>query len=224
MSGFVVSVASEQHLEFAEQICKEIEESAKARGTGIAKRNPEYIKQKMREGKAVIAFTDNGDLAGFCYIESWGHDKFVANSGLIVVPKFRLGGLATKIKEEAFNLSRTKFPKAKLFGLTTSQAVMKINSQLGYDKVQFAELTDDKDFWKGCSSCINYDILSSTNQKHCLCTGMLYDPEKKEKASEKAIEEPIVVPNNEKADLLTHRGHAYGIAHPKAYELDEVFC
>jgi len=224
MSEFVVSVASEQHLEFAEQICKEIEESAKARGTGIAKRNPEYIKQKMREGKAVIAFTGEGHLAGFCYIESWGHDKFVANSGLIVVPKFRLGGLATKIKEEAFNLSRSKFPTAKLFGLTTSQAVMKINAQLGYDKVQFAELTDDKDFWKGCSSCINYDILSSTDQKHCLCTGMLYDPEKKEKAAKLTTEEPILAVEEEKADAIEPIKRQYGVAYPKAYELDEVFC
>lgn len=228
MNGFVVSAASEAHLDFAEQICKEIEESAKARGTGIAKRNPEYIKQKMREGKAVIAFTDNGDLAGFCYIESWGHDKFVANSGLIVVPKFRLGGLATKIKEEAFNLSRKKFPGAKLFGLTTSAAVMKINAQLGYDKVQFSALTDDNDFWKGCSSCVNYDILTSTNRKHCLCTGMLYDPEKKEETEvKKESAETSVATITEKQSSSSKeplKRPAITIPSPKAYELDEVFC
>ncbi|MFQ3577356.1 MAG: GNAT family N-acetyltransferase, partial [Cytophagales bacterium] len=146
----------------------------------IAKRNPDYIKQKMREGKAVIAVKkDDNRFAGFCYIESWGHDKFVANSGLIVAPEFRKFGLATAIKEKAFELSRKKFPKSKLFGLTTSLAVMKINSELGYKPVSFSELTDDEDFWKGCSSCVNYDILTRTNKKHCLCTGMLYDPAEK---------------------------------------------
>ena len=191
MNEFVVSVASEAYLHFAEEICKEIEESAKARGTGIAKRNPEYIKQKMREGKAIIALTEDAQLAGFCYIESWGHDKFVANSGLIVVPKFRMGGLATTIKEEAFKLSLVKFPGAKLFGLTTSTAVMKINSLLGYKKVQFAELTSDDDFWRGCSSCVNYDILTSTDRKHCLCTGMLFDPEKNKEKNVVAEKQPV---------------------------------
>jgi len=182
MSDFIVQVAGEQHQHLAEAICKEMEESAKARGTGIAKRNPDYIRQKMREGKAILATTKGGEFAGFCYIETWGHEKFVSNSGLIVAPAFRKDGLATKIKQKAFELSRKKYPDAKLFGLTTSLAVMKINSDLGYEPVTFSELTDDADFWKGCSSCVNYDILTSRNHKMCLCTGMVYDPkEVKEK-------------------------------------------
>ena len=182
MSDFIVQVAGEQHQHLAEAICKEMEESAKARGTGIAKRNPDYIRQKMQEGKAIIATTKEGVFAGFCYIETWGHEKFVSNSGLIVAPAFRKDGLATKIKHRAFELSRKKYPDAKLFGLTTSLAVMKINSDLGYEPVTFSELTDDADFWKGCSSCVNYDILTSRNHKMCLCTGMVYDPkEVKEK-------------------------------------------
>ncbi|HAR19570.1 MAG TPA: GNAT family N-acetyltransferase [Cytophagales bacterium] len=225
MNEFVVSVASEAFLPFAEQICKEIEESAKARGTGIAKRNPEYIKQKMREGKAVIALTNEGELAGFCYIESWGHDKFVANSGLIVVPKFRMGGLATTIKEEAFNLSLLKFPGAKLFGLTTSTAVMKINSMLGYKKVQFSKLTDDEDFWKGCSSCVNYDILTSTNRKHCLCTGMLYDPatnkEEKNATEKQPVDEEKPVENNVKT---VSKSIQTSISTPQAFELDSIYA
>lgn len=158
-----------------------MEESAKARGTGIAKRNPEYVKKKMREGKAIIALTKEAEprFAGFCYIETWGHEKFVDNSGLIVAPEFRKAGLATIIKHRSFDLSRKKYPKAKLFGLTTSIPVMKINQELGYKPVSFSELTDDEDFWKGCSSCVNYDILTRTNKKHCLCTGMLYDPAEK---------------------------------------------
>jgi hypothetical protein len=182
MSEFIVTVAGERHQHLAEAICKEMEESAKARGTGIAKRNPDYIRKKMEEGKAIIATTKDGLFAGFCYIETWGHDKYVANSGLIVSPQYRKGGLATKIKEKAFELSRTKYPDAKLFGLTTSLAVMRINSDLGYKPVTFSELTDDDTFWKGCSSCVNYDILNRMDRKMCLCTGMVFDPKEKDKS------------------------------------------
>lgn len=182
MSEFTIQVAGEQHKHLAEAICKEMEESAKARGTGIAKRNPEYIRKKMAEGKAVIATTKDGSFAGFCYIETWGHEKYVANSGLIVAPAYRKEGLATKIKEKAFELSRKKYPEAKLFGLTTSLAVMKINSELGYKPVTFSELTDDEEFWKGCSSCVNYDILNRMNRRMCLCTGMVYDPKEANKS------------------------------------------
>ncbi|MDF2454667.1 MAG: hypothetical protein K0R51_660 [Cytophagaceae bacterium] len=181
MEEFKVQVANEGHKHLAEAICLEMEESAKARGTGIAKRNPDYIRQKMEEGKAIIATSKSGDFAGFCYLETWGHGKYVSNSGLIVSPKFRNSGLATKIKIKAFNYTRKKYPDAKLFGLTTSAAVMKINSELGYRPVHFTELTDDEQFWKGCSSCINYPILQSKDRKLCLCTGMLYDPVEKNK-------------------------------------------
>lgn len=182
MSDFEVTVAQEKHLQFAEAIAAEMAESAKARGTGIAKRSPEYLKNKIKEGKAVIAIhKKSGDVAGFCYVESWGHNDYVANSGLIVFPDYRKFGLATLIKERAFKLSRKLFPKAKLFGLTTSLAVMKINSDLGYHPVTFSELTDDDAFWKGCQSCVNYEILQSKDRKNCLCTGMLYDAEEKKK-------------------------------------------
>jgi hypothetical protein len=177
---FRVHYANEAHFSYAEEICRLMEESAKVRGTGIAKRKPEYIQNKMKEGKSVIAFC--GDkLAGFCYIESWGDKKFVANSGLIVSPEFRKSGLARAIKRKAFELSRTKFPDAKIFGITTSLAVMKINTDLGYKPVTFSELTDDDAFWKGCESCVNYDILQRNNRRMCLCTAMLYDPNKKQK-------------------------------------------
>ena len=173
---FVVIVASELHEKFAETICAEIETSAKARGTGIAKRSPDYIREKMREGKAVVAFSPEGEWAGFCYIESWSHGKFVANSGLIVASAFRKHGLAKAIKHKIFELSRSKYPEAKLFGLTTGLAVMKINSELGYEPMTYSELTDDEDFWKGCQSCVNFAILQSKERKNCLCTAMIYDP------------------------------------------------
>lgn len=185
--SFIIIPATEAHLAYAETITTEMEESAKARGTGIAKRSPEYIKQKMREGKAVIALTKKGVWAGFCYIEAWGHGKFVANSGLIVSPAFRKYGLARLIKGEIFKLSRTKFPDAKIFGLTTGAAVMKINSELGYIPVSYSDLTDDEEFWKGCNSCVNVEILKSKNRQNCLCTAMLYDPSKKAKTDEVAL-------------------------------------
>lgn len=178
--NFKVVSASIAHVNYAEEICRLMEESAKIRGTGIAKRKPEYIIEKMVEDKAVIAFC-NDTLAGFCYIESWGHGQFVANSGLIVSPEYRKSGLARAIKKKVFELSRKKYPEAKIFGITTSLAVMKINSELGYKPVTFSELTTDESFWKGCQSCINYDILQRNKQKMCLCTAMLFDPKKKTK-------------------------------------------
>ncbi len=176
---FNVQVAGPEHILYAEEVGAIIEEAAKKRGTGIAKREPEYIRAKMRDGKPIIAL--HGDaLAGFCYIETWGHEKYVANSGLIVSQDYRNEGLARRIKETAFELSRKKYPGAKLFGITTSLAVMKINSDLGYRPVTFSELTTDEEFWRGCQSCPNYDILTRTQRKMCLCTGMLCDPNEKE--------------------------------------------
>lgn len=184
---FVVIPATEQHIQYAQQICDEMEESAKARGTGIARRSPEYVAQKMREGKAVIALRNDGVWAGFCYIETWSHNKFVANSGLIVSPQFRNFGLAKSIKYRVFELSREKFPDAKIFGLTTGLAVMKINSELGYEPVTYSELTQDEEFWKGCQSCVNYDILMSKERKNCMCTAMLWDPVEKAKEIEEKM-------------------------------------
>jgi len=173
---FQILVADESHESFAEIICEEMAASALARGTGIAKRSPEYIREKIREGKAVIAFSNEGIWAGFCYIETWSTGEYVANSGLIVAPSFRKGGLAKKIKKKIFELSRKKYPDAKIFGLTTGLAVMKINSELGYEPVTYSELTQDDAFWSGCKSCVNYEILMSKERKNCMCTAMLYDP------------------------------------------------
>jgi hypothetical protein len=173
---FKILIADPSHQDFAQIICDEMESSAKARGTGIAKRSPEYIKEKMREGKAVIAFTEDSIWAGFCYIETWSHGEYVANSGLIVAPVFRKSGLAKNIKKKIFDLSRKLYPGAKLFGLTTGLAVMKINSDLGYEPVTYSELTQDEAFWAGCKSCVNYEILMSKERKNCMCTAMLYDP------------------------------------------------
>jgi hypothetical protein len=94
-------------------------------------------------------------------------------------------GIAKKIKYGAFQLSRKMFPGAKLFGLTTNSAVMRINAELGYIPVTYAQLTQDPSFWKGCESCQNYDILMRTGMKDCLCTAMIYDPNKPKEHYEK---------------------------------------
>ncbi|MDP5081669.1 MAG: GNAT family N-acetyltransferase [Winogradskyella sp.] len=180
-----IVIADKSHSIYADLICETISEAAKVRGTGIAKRQPEYIITKMENGNAVIAL-DGDQFAGFCYIEAWNHGKFVANSGLIVHPNYRNQGLAKKIKKVVFEHSRAKFPDSKIFSITTGLAVMKMNSELGYKPVTFSELTDDQSFWKGCQTCKNFDVLTRTEQKMCLCTGMLYDPSKKIDANEKA--------------------------------------
>ncbi|RTE54445.1 N-acetyltransferase [Arenibacter aquaticus] len=185
-----IVIADDSHFKYAEVICETIAESAKVRGTGIAKRTPEYIQKRLHNGNAVIAL-DGDKFAGFCYIEVWGHEKFVANSGLIVHPDYRNQGLAKKIKKEIFNLSRKKFPDAKIFGITTGLAVMKMNYELGYKPVTFSELTDDPEFWKGCQTCKNFDILTRTEQKMCLCTGMLYDPATKKEKEKESVAEKI---------------------------------
>lgn len=185
--GIEVVVAGPEHECYVDEILETITDSAKKRGSGIASRTHEYVATKMRERKAVIALaaTDDGsrpEFAGFCYVESWGNKSYIANSGLIVKEKFRKHHLATRIKYTAFTLSRLRWPHAKLFGLTSQAAVMKINTALGYVPVTFNELTDDDAYWRGCGTpehpcCCNYDILQRTGRKYCICTAMLYDPE-----------------------------------------------
>lgn len=170
-----VLVAGSEHVKYIDEINDAIDIASKQRGTGIARRSYEYLAAKINEGKAIIAL-DGDTFVGFCYIETFGNKNFVANSGLIVVEKYRGMGIAKEIKNKAFQLSRLKFPDAKIFGLTTGLAVMKINHELGYRPVTFSELTDDDLFWDGCKGCVNYDILVRMNRTKCLCTAMLYDP------------------------------------------------
>jgi GNAT superfamily N-acetyltransferase len=175
-----IVIANKIHIKYAGVICETIKDSAKVRGTGIAERTPEYITTKIKSGNAIIAI-HNGEFAGFCYIETWNDNEFVVNSGLIVHPTFRNQGLAKKIKKKILEYSKEKYPKAKIFGITTGLAVMKINYELGYHPVTFSELTNDEAFWNGCKTCKNYDVLMRTDKKMCLCTGMLYDPNKETK-------------------------------------------
>lgn len=171
-----VLVAGPEHEVYVDTILQTIADAAKVRGTGIAKRTHEYLTTKMKEAKAVIALS--GDrFAGFSYIETWGNKQYVTTSGLIVHPDFRGLGVAKKIKDMTFSLARTRWPHAKIFSLTSGAAVMKMNTELGYQPVTFADLTDDEAFWRGCEGCVNVDVLHRTGRKYCICTAMLYDPE-----------------------------------------------
>ena len=185
-----IVIANSSHNKYAEIICETIETSAMQRGTGIAKRTQEYIMTKFENQNAVIAL-DGDKFAGFCYIESWEHGKFVANSGLIVHPNYRNIGLAKQIKQVIFKHSRTKFPEAKVFSITTGLPVMKLNSDLGYKPVTFSELTDDQSFWDGCQTCRNFDVLTRTDRKMCLCTGMLFDPKNNNKEASEEVKESV---------------------------------
>jgi len=178
-----IVIATKSHIKYANIISETIDDSANERGTGIAKRTPEYITTKISNGNAVIAL-DGEIFAGFCYIEIFSNKNYVVHSGLIVHSNYRKQGLAKKIKNKVFNYSIQKYPDAKIFGITTGLAVLKINYGLGYKPVTFSELTNDPEFWKGCQTCQNYDVLQRTNQKMCLCTGMLFDPKHEDNVKE----------------------------------------
>ena len=176
MKDIQVMVADESHVKYVDTILQTIADAAKVRGTGIAKRSPEYVATKMREAKAVIAL-EGERFAGFSYIETWGNKHYVTTSGLIVHPDYRGLGLAKRIKNLTFTLARVCWPHAKIFSLTSGSAVMTMNTQLGYHPVTFNDLTDDEAFWRGCQGCINHDVLERTGRKFCICTAMLLDPD-----------------------------------------------
>lgn len=171
-----VRIATINDIRYVDEIVKETEASAIKRGTGIARRSPESVAQKMRDGKAVIALTSTEQWVGFSYFESWEQGRFVSNSGLIVAPQYRNSGVARSIKDRVFRISRRMYPMAMIFSITSGTAVMKMNSQLGFMPVAFSEITKDEQFWEGCKSCPNYDILQRKNKCNCLCTAMLFDP------------------------------------------------
>lgn len=191
-----IHIANDSYVGYAEEICELIYLSAQARGTGIAKRSPEYVAEKIRSGKAVVAL-DGDKLVGFSYIETFSHKRFVANSGLIVHPDYRGQGLAKSIKRNIFELSRKLYPGAKIFSITTGLAVMKMNTELGFKPVTYSELTDDSEFWKGCQGCRNFDILQRNDYRMCLCTALLFDPtdvKKEESVVKSSFAKKVVKP------------------------------
>ena len=97
-----ICIAHSKHIKHAPAISLEIDTSAKVRGTGIARRTPEYIASKIQQKEAIIAL-DGNQVAGFCYIEVWGKGKYLAQSGLIVFPEYRGQGLAKRIKKKSLD-------------------------------------------------------------------------------------------------------------------------
>lgn len=186
MKDIKIIVADASHEKYVDTILETIRIAARKRGTGIAERTHDYVATKMRESKAVLALdptqqTELGDkFVGFSYIETWGNKAYVTTSGLIVHPDYLGLGVAKQIKNYTFTLARVRWPQAKVFSLTSGDAVMKMNMQLGYDPVSFNQLTDDESFWRGCEGCTNHEILQLKERKFCICTGMLYDPAKHE--------------------------------------------
>jgi hypothetical protein len=122
-----------------------------------------------------------------------------------------------------FELSRVRYPDAKIFGLTTGLAVMKINSDLGYEPVTYSELTNDEEFWKGCQSCVNYDILMSKGRKNCMCTAMLFDPAEAEAkiqaAAAKALaQKAVTTPQPVKTETVVTAGGDLVKTHRRGFQ------
>ena len=153
----IVRLATPNDIEFINDISKEMAFSATQRGTGIALRTPEYLMGKINKDLAMIAIhPENGQWIGFCYLEFWQNEKYVANSGLIISPKYRGQGYTRDIKTAIFSYCKEKFPAATLFSLTSNAIVMKLNREFGYKEVPFSEIVNDVSFISGCDSWVDY--------------------------------------------------------------------
>ena len=175
MSGdkIIVRVSNITDLIYVQRITEEIEKASADPSTSILKRSASLIAEKLISGNAVIAVTNSGKWVGFCYLQQWSNG-LVANCGLVVASKYRKMGVAFQIKRKIIELSKHNYPEAKLFGLTTSLAVMKVNTDLGYKPVTYGQIAKDDEFWAGCRQCVNYAILEARERKNCLCTAMMY--------------------------------------------------
>lgn len=175
---FEVTVATEAHIIYIKDILAAIYEASQVPGNSIVMRDPDYLALKMREGKAVIALCDDGSFAGFCYLECWQDEQFLANSGMIVKPEYRGQGLATRIKQEIVRVCHEMFPDAAIFGITKSEAIKKISLRLGFEEVPYTEITTDPKFWKGCDTCRHYDELLANGGRSCHCTALILKPQR----------------------------------------------
>lgn len=152
-------------------------DSAAKRGTGIPRRNEDYVNRKIMAGLAIIAVdSETGEWAGFCCIEAWEHERYIANSGLIVHSRYRGMGISKEIKVKLFELGREKFPMSKIFSLTTNAAVIHVNSELGYKTIPYAEVMSDEYFLVGNNCWVNYIELMCNPQTASRYTAMIFDP------------------------------------------------
>lgn len=174
--NFEVRRAVEKDLILAPSIVEEINYWARFRTTGVVGRTAAYIEDKIKEGKAFIAFSPTGEWVGFCYLEVWEHRRYVANSGLIIKPEYRKSGLAKKLKEVSFRFTRKTYPQAKIFSLTSKPSVMQINLALGYKSVSPQYLFEDSDFVNGCRDVVDYPDMTAKHKNDGNCFLMLFDP------------------------------------------------
>lgn len=102
-----VVIADQSHSKYAEIICQTIDEAALVRGTGIAKRKPEYIITKLENGNAVIAL-DGDQFAGFVISkpESW---QICSQFWVDCSPNYRGIGLAKQIKKVVLSILKLNF-------------------------------------------------------------------------------------------------------------------
>lgn len=173
---FKIRKATNSDSVYVPSIIEEIAYWAKFRSTGVTSRTVDYILRKIEEGVVLIAVDERDQWVGFSYLETWEHGQYVANSGLIVKPKFRNTGLALQLKQSALRLAAQKFPQAKVFSLTTSLSVAKHNLELGYRPVAHDVLLRDKDFISGCGGLLNYPEMVESHQGDSECFTMVYNP------------------------------------------------
>lgn len=163
--------------QYANDIAHEINISALLRKVAIAPRNGDYIFQKMIDGLAVIAIDNTTEeWAGFCALDVWDHQKYVANTGLIVKPKYRGKNLSDLLKHKLFELARIKFPSAKVFSLTNKEKIKKVNIDLGFKEVETREIMLDPYFNTGMNSWVDFiELLKQSDESGH--KAMVFDPE-----------------------------------------------
>ncbi len=172
---FIISVPTKEHIPFSQEIENLLKQAATEKSRGLNIMSAEYIADKILKGDAIVA-TKNGELAGFCYLRRRKKGTYVSISGIVLIPKYRKGGLSKAIVKEAFELAREKYPEAKIFSLSTSPTIARINSENGYKPINYSKLSTSADFWASCSNCLNYQTLKSNNYARCLCSAMLFNP------------------------------------------------
>ncbi len=169
-----VRIATKKDYCYAEIISKELNTSAANRGVQIKNRTPKYILDKMETGLAIVAInSETEEWIGFSTLEVWEHEQFVANTGLIIAPKYRGHGFSMLIKSKLFELSRQKYPKAKIFSLTGNPNIIQINQTLGFTTVPFSTILNDNLFLTGCNSWVNYSEIMRHSSGH---VAMVYAP------------------------------------------------
>ena len=174
-----IFIGDESHIRLAPQVVELIKKAHDEPGAALSLRSQSEIEQKIRDGKAVIATTELGIVIGFLYISPWQSGKFVSTSALVVSPEFRGRGIATQLKIESLNLIKRSYPDATPFGITLSNAVMRVNASLGFIPVAYSEITNSDRFWSGCATCPWHETLLSMKRERCFCTAMILPKSRK---------------------------------------------